>query len=145
MRKVLAIILTAMLPVAAGGQVMRYDREAAGFNEALPLGNGHIGAMVYGGVADDLVNLNEATLWGGSGADNNPQPDGPDLLRQVREALFAEDWEGARKLLVPLQGPNASAFLPMGDLHIRQTFPAAGALRMRRQLPGAESGPAPVD
>ena len=101
---------------------MKYDREAASFNEALPLGNGHIGAMVYGGVADDLVNLNEATLWGGSGADNNPQPDGPEILRQVREALFAEDWEGARKLLVPLQGPNASAFLPMGNLHIRQTY-----------------------
>ena len=103
---------------------MKYDREAANFNEALPLGNGHIGAMVYGGVTDDLINLNEATLWGGSHVDNNPQPDGPDLLRQVREALFAEDWEGARKLLVPLQGPNASAFLPMGNLHIRQTYPA---------------------
>ena len=116
--------MSALLPVLAGAQVMKYDREAANFNEALPLGNGHIGAMVYGGVTDDLINLNEATLWGGSHVDNNPQPDGPDLLRQVREALFAEDWEGARKLLVPLQGPNASAFLPMGNLHIRQTYPA---------------------
>ena len=116
--------MSALLPVLAGAQVMKYDREAANFNEALPLGNGHIGAMVYGGVTNDLINLNEATLWGGSHVDNNPQPDGPDLLRQVREALFAEDWEGARKLLVPLQGPNASAFLPMGNLHIRQTYPA---------------------
>ena len=145
MKKVLIIILAAMMPVAARGQVMRYDREAANFNEALPLGNGQFGAMVYGGVADDLIGLNEATLWGGSGVDNNPQPDGPDLLRQVREALFAEDWEGARKLLVPLQGPNASAFLPMGDLHLRQIFPAAGALRMRRPRPDAEPGPEPVD
>ncbi len=117
--------MSALLPVLAGAQVMKYEREAANFNEALPLGNGHIGAMVYGGVTDDLINLNEATLWGGSHVDNNPQPDGPDLLRQVREALFAEDWEGARKLLVPLQGPNASAFLPMGNLHIRQTYPAS--------------------
>ena len=122
--RILISLLSALLPVLAGAQVMKYDREAANFNEALPLGNGHIGAMVYGGVTDDLINLNEATLWGGSHVDNNPQPDGPDLLRQVREALFAEDWEGARKLLVPLQGPNASAFLPMGNLHIRQTYPA---------------------
>ena len=122
--RILISLLSALLPVLAGAQVMKYDREAASFNEALPLGNGHIGAMVYGGVTDDLINLNEATLWGGSHVDNNPPPDGPDLLRQVREALFAEDWEGARKLLVPLQGPNASAFLPMGNLHIRQTYPA---------------------
>ena len=123
---------------------MRYDREAASFNEALPLGNGHIGAMVYGGVDDDLINLNESTLWGGCGADNNPQPDGPEILRQVREALFAEDWQGARKLLVPLQGPNASAFLPMGDLHIRQTYPTPQELRGRRGRPGAQPEPAPA-
>ena len=124
---------------------MRYDREAASFNEALPLGNGHIGAMVYGGVEDDLINLNESTLWGGHGADNNPVPDGPEILRQVREALFAEDWQGARKLLVPLQGPNASAFLPMGSLHIRQSYPAPQELLGRRRWPGAQPAPAPAD
>ena len=121
---------------------MIYDREAAGFNEALPLGNGHIGAMVYGGVSDDRIGLNESTLWGGSGADNNPQPDGPEILRQVREALFAEDWNGARKLLVPLQGPNASAFLPMGDLHIRQGYPSEQELALRRWRRNAPEEPA---
>ena len=144
MRKFLLILLSAAFPAFAGAQVMKYDREAANFNEALPLGNGHIGAMVYGGVSDDIIGLNEATLWGGSGADNNPQPDGPDLLRQVREALFAEDWEGARKLLVPLQGPNASAFLPMGSLHIRQAYPTAEELSRRRGRPGAQAEPDPA-
>ena len=110
----------AALP-QAGAQVMRYDREATDFNEALPLGNGHIGAMVYGGITDDLINLNENTLWGGRGVNNNPVIDGPERLAQVREALFAEDWEKARQLLVPMQGPNAMCFLPMGDIHIRQT------------------------
>jgi len=132
----------SLTPASAGAQVMRYDREAASFNEALPLGNGHIGAMVYGGVDDDLINLNESTLWGGSGVDNNPQPDGPDLLRQVREALFAEDWQGARKLLTQIQGPNASAYLPMGNLHIRQSYPAPGDMRGR---PGARTESAPAD
>lgn len=111
-----------LLPVAAAqAQTMKYDREAESFNEALPIGNGHIGAMVYGGVTDDLINLNEATLWGGHGAGNNPVPDGPERLQKVREALFNEDWQGARELLVPMQGPNAQSFLPMGDLHIRQS------------------------
>ncbi|MBR6212496.1 MAG: glycoside hydrolase family 95 protein [Bacteroidales bacterium] len=147
MKRILAIVSAVILPLVAEAQVMRYDREAANFNEALPIGNGHIGAMVYGGVNDDLINLNEATLWGGSHVDNNPQPDGPDLLRQVREALFAEDWEGARKLLVPLQGPDASAFLPMGNLHIRQTFPTVAELPVRRPRPGQQQAaePEPVD
>lgn len=145
MKRYFIIIVLVLNAFAAWGQVMRYEHEAASFNEALPLGNGHIGAMVYGGVDDDLINLNESTLWGGSGADNNPAPDGPDLLRQVREALFAEDWEGARKLLVPLQGPNASAFLPMGNLHIRQAYPAPAELRVRRFGPGAQGPQEPVD
>ena len=111
------------LHLGASAQVMRYDAPARDFNEALPLGNGHIGAMVYAGVEDDLVNLNEATLWGGHGpAQQDPLPGGRAQLDSVRAALFAEDWDGARKLLVPLQGRNASAFLPMGDLHIRQAF-----------------------
>ena len=146
MKQILLIpIVAALMSMVASAQVMRYDHEAASFNEALPLGNGHIGAMVYGGVDDDLINLNESTLWGGCGADNNPAPDGPEILRQVREALFAEDWQGARKLLVPLQGPNASAYLPMGNLHIRQTYPAPRELMGRRGRPGAQPEPAPAD
>ena len=65
MKRLLILILLTTIPFSTGAQVMRYDREAASFNEALPLGNGHIGAMVYGGVDDDLINLNESTLWGG--------------------------------------------------------------------------------
>ena len=143
---VLLSVVMIITPEVSSAQIMRYDREAASFNEALPLGNGHIGAMVYGGVSDDRIGLNESTLWGGHGADNNPQPDGPDILRQVREALFAEDWEGARKLLMPIQGPNASAFLPMGDLYIRQGFPSAQELarrRWRRDAPEGSAAPVP--
>ena len=124
MRRLNLIILSTLflLPAAAAqAQTMKYDREAGSFNEALPIGNGHIGAMVYGGVTDDLINLNEATLWGGHGVNNDPVPDGPERLQKVREALFNEDWQGARELLVPMQGPNAQSFLPMGDLHIRQS------------------------
>ena len=145
MKRYLIIVIMTAIATVAEAQVMRYDREAVSFNEALPLGNGHIGAMVYGGVHDDLVNLNESTLWGGSGADNDPQPDGPDLLRKVREALFSEAWQGARKLLVPLQGPNASAYLPMGNLHIRQTYPTLRELAGRRGRPGALVSPAQAD
>jgi alpha-L-fucosidase 2 len=145
MKKIWFLVIFLLMEPVVGAQVLRYDREAADFNEALPLGNGHLGAMVYGGVDDELINLNESTLWGGHGADNNPAPDGPEILRQVREALFAEDWQAARKLLVPLQGPNASAYLPMGNLHIRQTYPALRELAGRRGRSGQAQPEPPAD
>lgn len=143
MKRLLFIITSlyiAILAVAADGPVMRYLQPAANFNQALPLGNGHIGAMVYGGVEDDLINLNESTLWGGCGADNNPQPEGSSLLKQVRAALFAEDWAGARRLLRQVQGANASAYLPMGNLHIRQTFNDPGVNRQAISYDGTVQG-----
>ena len=42
-----------------------YKREAACFEEALPVGNGNLGAMVYGGVKREKISLNEDTLWSG--------------------------------------------------------------------------------
>jgi alpha-L-fucosidase 2 len=104
--------------------MMNYDRPAAVFEEALPLGNGHLGAMVYGGVQDDLIWLNEGTLWAGIGAENNPPTGGREQLEKVRKALWAEDWEGAYKLVQDLQGPYVQSYLPMGSLHLRQTFGA---------------------
>ena len=136
MKKIIAtFFILSAIGATAAAQTMWYDSAAASFNEALPIGNGHIGAMVYGGPSDDLINLNESTLWGGHGAaQQNPLPGGRDQLEKVREALFAEDWAGARKLLVPIQGLNASAFLPMGDLHIRQSFAPGSVEDYRRSL-----------
>ena len=45
--------------------VIWYDRPASKWVEALPIGNGHLGAMIYGGVSAELLQLNEATIWGG--------------------------------------------------------------------------------
>ena len=115
-------------PIAAqtpSSYVMRFDRSATVFEEAFPLGNGHIGAMVYGKVEDELIRLNESSLWGGcADPDNDPNPDGPAILAKSREALLAGKWQEGADLTVPLQGRNVSAFLPMGSLHLRQTFGA---------------------
>ncbi len=102
--------------------VMNYDRPASAFEEALPLGNGHLGATIYGGVTDGLIYLNEGTLWGGRGVENNPVENGPELLAKVRKALLAEDWETGKQLVMGLQGPYVNSYLPMGALNIRQTF-----------------------
>jgi len=55
--------LLACLSASAQGLVLRYDKPATRFEEALPIGNGHLGATVYGGVADDLIWLNEEEEW----------------------------------------------------------------------------------
>ncbi len=125
-KRLLLAASCAIIPVFACAQrlVMEYDKPASRFEEALPLGNGHLGATVYGGVADDLIWLNEGTLWGGcANPDNNPVPSGgPELLAKVRELLDKEDWTGAANLAKGLQGKYVNAFLPMGSLHLRQTF-----------------------
>jgi len=102
---------------------LAYDTPAAVFEEAFPLGNGHIGAMVYGKVEDELIRLNEASLWGGcADPDNNPQPDGPAILEKAREMLDKGLWQEVENVIKPLQGRYVSSFLPMGSLHLRQTF-----------------------
>lgn len=111
--------LSAQTPKAL---VMNYDAPATVFEEAIPLGNGHIGAMVYGRVYDEIIRLNEATLWGGADVDNNPVPDGPEKLADVREALLRDDWQKGQELLMQLQGRYVSSFLSMGSLRLSQTF-----------------------
>ena len=126
MRKALLIAAGLLAGLHASGQrlVLNYDRPATKFEEALPLGNGHLGAMVHGGVADDLIWLNEGTLWGGSAnPDNDPVPTGgPELLAKVRSLLEQEDWSGAEEMVKGLQGKYVNSFLPMGSLHLRQSY-----------------------
>ena len=126
MRRLMVVLATLLACVCASGQrlVLRYDKPATRFEEALPLGNGHLGATVSGGVTDDLIWLNEGSLWGGcANPDNNPVPTGgPELLAEVRALLEKEDWIGAEKKVMGLQGKYVNSYLPMGTLHLRQSF-----------------------
>lgn len=75
-----------------------YKQPAQEWVEALPLGNGRLGAMVFGKVNKELVQLNEETLWSGRPVDLDPNPDAVKYLPLVREALFAGDWRKATDL-----------------------------------------------
>ncbi|MBR4755680.1 MAG: glycoside hydrolase family 95 protein, partial [Bacteroidales bacterium] len=126
MRKTFAILIGLLSFNVTFGQglILNYDRPATSFEEALPLGNGHLGATVYGGVEDDLIWINEGSLWAGcANPDNNPVPaGGPELLAKVRALLDKEDWIGAEEMVKGLQGKYVNSFLPMGSLHLRQQF-----------------------
>jgi len=98
-----------------------YTRPADAWTEALPIGNGRLGAMVFGGVARERLQLNEDTLWAGSPYDPN-SPDARTALPEVRRLLFAGQYVEA----------NALAARDMMARSIRQpSYQTIGDLMMR--------------
>ncbi len=99
-------------------RILWHDEPASYFEEALPLGNGRIGAMVYGGVHSEHILLNEETLWAGGPVDPYMNPEAVTYLPKVREALFNSDYPLADQLIRNMQGMFSQSFLPLGDLFI---------------------------
>ncbi|GAA4452575.1 glycoside hydrolase family 95 protein [Nibrella saemangeumensis] len=99
-----------------------YNQPAGIWEEALPLGNGKTGAMVFGRVKRERYQLNDNTLWSGSPVPGN-NPNGPQVLPLVRKAVLAGDYEQAATLWKKMQGPYSARYLPMGDLYL--DFPLA--------------------
>ncbi|HEU4554558.1 MAG TPA: glycoside hydrolase family 95 protein [Chitinophaga sp.] len=104
-----------------------YKQPAKEWTEALPVGNGRLGAMVFGGVNDELLQLNEATLWSGGPVNNNVNPEAYKHLPAIREALFKEDYTAAAKEVQQMQGVYSQSYLPLGDIHIKQQLEGAPA------------------
>lgn len=97
-----------------------YTKPAMQFEEALPLGNGRLGAMVYGGIAREQISLNEATLWSGGPIDaSKVNPNAKNYLGPIRTALFSEDYKAADSLAHFMQGPYSEAFMPLGNLFFK--------------------------
>jgi len=107
-------------PAAADDLRLKYARPAGTWTEALPVGNGRLGAMVFGGVTNEHLQLNEATLWSGGPRDWN-NPGAKEILPEVRAAIFAGDYVKAGELCKKMQGPYNESYQPLGDL--RLTFP----------------------
>jgi len=99
-----------------------YNKPATVWTEALPVGNGRLGAMIFGGVNEELVQLNEATLWSGGPVRQNVNPQSPQYLPKVRDALFRGEYDSANALVKKMQGLYSESFMPLGDLVIRQNF-----------------------
>ena len=77
-----------------------YDHPAGGpdpWVQALPVGNGRLGGMVFGGVAVERIQLNEESVWSGSPQDAD-NPAGPEALPRIRALLFAGRYVEAQKL-----------------------------------------------
>ncbi len=111
-----------------------YNKPATVFEDALPLGNGRIGAMVYGGVEKERISLNEATLWTGYPVDPNMNPAAKNYLPLIREALFAEEYKKADSLTRFIQGKFSSSYSPLGNLIIDFGIKEASNYKRRLDL-----------
>lgn len=101
-----------------GGEplVLWYRQPAREWTDALPIGNGRFGAMVFGGVEMEHLQLNDDTLWSGFPTDPHPRPD-PALLPRIRRLLMDEHrYREAEELTKQFQGPFNESFMPLGDL-----------------------------
>src|ERR1035441_6875686 len=83
--------------VAQSPLKLAYDKPAGQWTEALPLGNGRIGAMVFGGKEDERLQINESTLWGG-GPHDYAAPDSNAHLDEIRSLIFAGKVADAEKV-----------------------------------------------
>lgn len=99
--------------------VLRYDHPAENWNEALPIGNGRLGAMVFGGVQEQVLQLNEDTLWSGYPKDTS-NPKALAALPEVRRLLFEGKYAEATVAAKAIQGPYSQSYLPLGYLRLKQ-------------------------
>jgi alpha-L-fucosidase 2 len=92
-----------------------YRRPAQQWVEALPIGNGRLGAMVFGGIERERLQLNEDTLWSGGPREWN-NPNAPKVLAEVRRLIAEEKYVEADRVARGMQGPYTQSFEPLGDL-----------------------------
>ncbi|MEY3051323.1 MAG: hypothetical protein RLY31_1108 [Bacteroidota bacterium] len=101
-----------------GRNLLWFQTPAMAFEEAFPLGNGRLGATVYGGVGEERLLLNEATLWSGGPVRPDQVPDAAGQLPAIRKALFDEQYALADSLVRRLQGSYSQSYAPLGDLYL---------------------------
>ena len=98
-----------------------YRQSASRWLEALPIGNGRIGAMVYGGAEHERIALNEVTLWSGRSSDEHENPNAGAKLPEIRQLLFDGKYAEAKQSVqdnVLGSQRNFGTNLPLGDLSI---------------------------
>lgn len=115
-----------------------YDRPADNWLEALPLGNGFLGAMVFGGPQHHRFQMNHGTAWSGSPHSQELEPhfsrqEAAAILARVRELIASENYPAAHETLKALQHRHSQTFLPFSDL-VLSLSPVQGA-----KVDGAEA------
>ncbi len=102
------------------GLKLQYNKPAINWTEALPIGNGRLAAMIYGGIYADTLQLNNATVWAG-GPNNNVNPAVKPVIKKLRKLIFEGKYLEAQKLAnakATPKGNSGMAYQPVGSLII---------------------------
>jgi alpha-L-fucosidase 2 len=122
MRRFFMAITLCLVTISMSAQQHKlwYSKPASHWLEALPVGNSHLGAMVYGGTDTEEIQLNEETFWSGSPHDNNSL-EAKAHLQAVRDSIFAGKEEAAHAILDKyfFKGPHGMKYLPLGSLKLK--------------------------
>ena len=126
MKRILStLFICAFTSIAVNAQQHKlwYSKPASHWLEALPIGNSHLGAMVYGGTDTEQIQLNEETFWSGSPHENN-NPSAKVAIKEVRKLIFAGQEEQADSIIgrTFFKGPHGQKFLPLGDLSLKFNY-----------------------
>jgi len=115
---IICLFLSGFFLAQKGGKnKLWYDKPAKQWVEALPVGNGRLAAMVFGGPSQEKLQLNEATFWSG-GPSRNDNPDGPKVLDSIRYYLFNGNYKRAQILAdkgLTAKSLHGSAYQNIGD------------------------------
>ena len=115
--------MTAVLTLAAQQYRLWYDQPAQTWTQALPIGNGVMGGMVFGTPAVEHIQLNEETIWAGQ-PNNVVNPHAKEALPEVRQLIFEGKYKEAQALADAKVMPRAvdknmgMPYQPFGDLYI---------------------------
>ena len=124
MRKTICIALGIILTLASTAQekalTLWYQQPAANWNEALPVGNGRLGAMVFGEVEKERIQLNEESLWAGKQVDDN-NPGAASHLNEIRQLILNDEQRKAYQLsdkYLLATPARFRSYQTLGDLYI---------------------------
>lgn len=135
MTPVLMLLLTDQLhSFDPATDLLWYDRPAAEWTEALAIGNGRLGAMVYGGIQTERIALNESTVWTGGPYDPAGKGRGVGALKEIQQLVFEGKGKQAEALFekeMMSETWEMAEYQPLGDLQL--TFPEHATIRNYRR------------
>lgn len=122
MSRTTILILSLLVSIASIAQSLPmklwYNSPAEFFEESMPIGNGRLGALVYGGTDDNVIQFNDITFWTGKPVNRNDDEGAHKWIPEIRKALFNEDYKLADSLQLHVQGNNSQFYQPLATLHI---------------------------
>ena len=136
-KRILLTLVVTLVALSGWAQplTLHYDRPANYFEEALVIGNGTMGGIVYGGTVCDRISLNDITLWTGEPCNMSIySPDAHKTIPAIREALRKGDYKEADRLQRDVQGHFSQNYQPLGQLTIEYLDTAETVVNYRRWL-----------